>query len=122
MGKLWERGAKMNFEKLSMDALTLKKLGEEKRALEVLLRAGIFKESETTKITPQRLSPVEASIYINMSTVWLQRGRSYTEDELQLREGRSYIPRPRCIKLSPRRIRYDRNDLDKWMEEYGHGF
>lgn len=92
----------LQIEKIGNGRTKTKGFGRAKKELGKLLQRQNYDSypSEFAVIMPQRLSPEQAACYINMSTVWLQRSRSYSEEELRQREGCSYIPMLRYIRCT----------------------
>jgi len=67
--------------------------------------------------TPQNiraLSEKDAAIYISMSRSFLRQGRMNGD-----REGRT--PTPPYLKIGSRSVRYLKEDLDTWLEQFRQG-
>ena len=67
-----------------------------------------------TTSTTRALSEQEASRYISMSRSFLRQGRMNGD-----REGRT--PTPPYLKIGSRSVRYLREDLDTWLEQFRQG-
>ena len=60
------------------------------------------------------LTEQQAASYIAMSRSFLRQGRMNRD-----REGRT--PSPPYLKIGSRSVRYLREDLDTWLEQFRHG-
>ena len=60
------------------------------------------------------LSEKDAAIYIAMSRSFLRQGRMNGD-----REGRT--PTPPYLKIGSRSVRYLKEDLDNWLEQFRQG-
>lgn len=93
-------------------------LKNQKEALEDMVAEGrSFGSEPEVRITPQLFPPKQAAQYIGMSKHFLDVGRIKSAEELQTIEKGSYIPRPAHVKLSTRRVRYTKDELDRWIRE-----
>jgi hypothetical protein len=65
----------------------------------------------TKEVLKRLLTEQEAAEYISLSRSFLRQGRIYGH-----REG--HIPPPRHLKIGERAIRYDIQDLNRWVEQF----
>ncbi len=61
-------------------------------------------------------STVKAAEYIHMSSAWLSKGRMTKRTEPE--DGRNFIPCPKHVSFSPRKVRYAKSELDAWLLKY----
>jgi len=68
----------------------------------------------TTQEYPHALTEQQAAQYISFSRSFLRQGRMNGD-----REGRT--PTPPYLKIGSRSVRYLKEDLDNWLEQFRQG-
>lgn len=76
-----------------------------------------LQEKQKTDAPPEvYYSTAQAAEYIHMSATWLSKGRMTKRTEPE--EGRNFIPCPKHVTFSSRKVRYAKSELDAWLLKY----